>query len=233
MWVAAIETGLFVIAGISAYNLLRRRNPEFFVRSFRLALTLLVVVAPLQIWLGDSSGVDVFATQPAKGAAIEGHWQTNAPRHRRVVVAHRMARPRGAEERLVARSARRAEHPRHPHTAWPGQRPRRHSRGRPAADAAAALLRVSRDGRHRLPVHGARVLDGMGLAAHARPARRAARASQAAARLGARDPAALYRGPSRAGSCAKSGASRGSSMGCCARAMPSRHCTRLRSAAAW
>jgi cytochrome bd ubiquinol oxidase subunit I len=79
MWLAAIETGLFVIAGISAYHLLRRRHAAFFMRSFKLALTLLVVVAPLQVWLGDSSGVDVFATQPAKGAAIEGHWQTNAP----------------------------------------------------------------------------------------------------------------------------------------------------------
>ncbi|WP_420992136.1 cytochrome ubiquinol oxidase subunit I [Cupriavidus sp. 30B13] len=79
MWFAALETGLVVVAGISAYYLFRRRNPEFFVRSFRLALVMLAFVAPVQIWLGDSSGVDVFATQPAKGAAIEGHWQTNAP----------------------------------------------------------------------------------------------------------------------------------------------------------
>lgn len=79
MWFAALETGLVVIAGISAYYLFKRRNPEFFVRSFKLALLLLAFVAPVQIWLGDSSGVDVFETQPAKGAAIEGHWQTNAP----------------------------------------------------------------------------------------------------------------------------------------------------------
>lgn len=79
MWVAAIETGMFVIAGISAWNLYRRRHPAFFARSFRLALLVLVFVAPLQIWLGDSSGVSVFETQPAKGAAIEGHWTTNAP----------------------------------------------------------------------------------------------------------------------------------------------------------
>jgi cytochrome d ubiquinol oxidase subunit I len=79
MWFAAMETGLFVVAGISAYYLLRRRHPQFFVRSFKLALGLLVVIAPVQIWLGDASGVDVFETQPAKGAAIEGHWHTNAP----------------------------------------------------------------------------------------------------------------------------------------------------------
>ena len=36
-------------------------------------------MAPLQIWLGDSSGTSVFADQPAKGAAIEGHWNTNPP----------------------------------------------------------------------------------------------------------------------------------------------------------
>ena len=79
MWTAAVETGMFVIAGISAYHLFRRRHPEFFVRSFKIALGVLVVVAPLQVWLGDSSGTSVFATQPAKGAAIEGHWQTNKP----------------------------------------------------------------------------------------------------------------------------------------------------------
>ncbi|MDN7845972.1 cytochrome ubiquinol oxidase subunit I [Burkholderia multivorans] len=79
MWFAALETGLVVVAGISAFNLLKHRHPEFFVRSFKLALILLAFVAPIQIWLGDSSGVDVFATQPAKGAAIEGHWTTNAP----------------------------------------------------------------------------------------------------------------------------------------------------------
>ncbi|EUC13905.1 UNVERIFIED_ORG: cytochrome bd-I ubiquinol oxidase subunit 1 apoprotein [Burkholderia sp. CF145] len=79
MWVAAIETGMFVIAGISAYNLFRRRHPDFFARSFKIALAVLVIAAPLQVWLGDSSGVSVFETQPAKGAAIEGHWHTNAP----------------------------------------------------------------------------------------------------------------------------------------------------------
>ncbi|HEY2020233.1 cytochrome ubiquinol oxidase subunit I [Paraburkholderia sp.] len=79
MWIAAIETGMFVIAGISAWNLFRRRNAEFFARSFKIALTVLVFVAPLQIWLGDSSGGSVFESQPAKGAAIEGHWHTNKP----------------------------------------------------------------------------------------------------------------------------------------------------------
>ncbi len=79
MWVGAMETGAFVIAGISAFYLYRRRHAEFFLRSFKLALMALLVIAPLQIWLGDSSGFDVFHNQPAKGAAIEGYWHTNPP----------------------------------------------------------------------------------------------------------------------------------------------------------
>lgn len=77
MWVAAIETGLIVVAGISAWKLLGSRQTAFFGRSFGLALALMLIVAPLQLWLGDASGREVFDNQPAKGAAIEGHWQTN------------------------------------------------------------------------------------------------------------------------------------------------------------
>lgn len=79
MWLAAMETGLCVVAGVSAWHLFRKRHPEFFVRSFKLALLMLAVVAPLQVIVGDASGAKVFEHQPAKGAAIEGHWETNAP----------------------------------------------------------------------------------------------------------------------------------------------------------
>lgn len=79
MWIACLETSLFVIGGVSAWYILRGRDVAFFLKSFRLALALAVVVTPLQIWLGDGSGKSVFADQPAKGAAIEGHWTTNPP----------------------------------------------------------------------------------------------------------------------------------------------------------
>jgi cytochrome d ubiquinol oxidase subunit I len=79
MWVACLETSLFVVGGISAWYILHGRDVDFFLKSLRLALALAVVVTPVQIWLGDSSGKIVFDDQPAKGAAIEGHWTTNAP----------------------------------------------------------------------------------------------------------------------------------------------------------
>lgn len=77
MWVACLETSLFVIGGASAWHLLSGRDIAFFRRSFLLAASLAVIVTPLQIWLGDGSGKIVFQDQPAKGAAIEGHWNTN------------------------------------------------------------------------------------------------------------------------------------------------------------
>ena len=79
MWVACLETSLFVIGGISAWYILKRRDVRFFRRSLLLAMLFAVIITPLQIWLGDSSGKAVFEYQPAKGAAIEGFWHTNAP----------------------------------------------------------------------------------------------------------------------------------------------------------
>lgn len=79
MWFAAVETGLCVVAGLSAWKMLKNEQGEFFARSFRLACVLLLVVSPVQLFLGDWSGQAVFEHQPAKGAAIEGHWETNAP----------------------------------------------------------------------------------------------------------------------------------------------------------
>jgi len=79
MWMACLETSLFVIAGLSAWYVLQARHAALFVKSFRLAVLAAMIVAPLQIWLGDASGQSVFLQQPAKGAALEGHWETNRP----------------------------------------------------------------------------------------------------------------------------------------------------------
>ncbi|HKK14139.1 MAG TPA: cytochrome ubiquinol oxidase subunit I [Gammaproteobacteria bacterium] len=79
MWVACLETSAFVIGGISAWYILRARHTAFFLRTLRIAFLAAVVIAPLQIFLGDGSGKAVFDHQPAKGAAIEGHFHTNAP----------------------------------------------------------------------------------------------------------------------------------------------------------
>ena len=79
MWLAAVETTLFVVGGLSAWYLLRGRQVEMFLKSFKVVLLAAVLVAPLQVFLGDASGRAVARYQPAKVAAIESHWHTNPP----------------------------------------------------------------------------------------------------------------------------------------------------------
>ncbi|MGO9315579.1 MAG: cytochrome ubiquinol oxidase subunit I [Syntrophobacteraceae bacterium] len=79
MWVACIEVSLFVVGGLSAWYILKGRHTTFFLKSFKIAVLATVLATPIQIWLGDASGIAVFDYQPAKLAAIEAHWETNPP----------------------------------------------------------------------------------------------------------------------------------------------------------
>jgi cytochrome bd ubiquinol oxidase subunit I len=79
MWVACIEVSIFAVGGISAWYLLKGRETVFFLKSFKVALVAAMVIAPLQILIGDGSGGAVYEHQPAKLAAIEAHWGTNPP----------------------------------------------------------------------------------------------------------------------------------------------------------
>ena len=80
MTVAAFETSAFVVAGLSAYFILKGREVTLFRRCLGLSLVMAALFAPLQIILGDSSGRQVFYHQPAKLAALEAHWETNTTR---------------------------------------------------------------------------------------------------------------------------------------------------------
>ncbi len=74
---AAVEISLFVVGGISAWYLLKGRQVEFFLKSFKMAVAVAVIIAPLQIFLGDGAGRSASVRQPAKLAAMEAHWDTN------------------------------------------------------------------------------------------------------------------------------------------------------------
>ncbi len=79
MWIACVEASAFVIGGVSAWYILRNRHVALFSKSFRVALVLAIVTTPLQIFIGDSMGLSLEKTQPAKVAAMEAHWNTNPP----------------------------------------------------------------------------------------------------------------------------------------------------------
>ena len=77
MILAAFETSVFAVAGISAFFLLKGKYAGFYRRSMGVALVMAALFAPLQIYIGDVNGRQVFHDQPAKLAAMEGHWETN------------------------------------------------------------------------------------------------------------------------------------------------------------
>jgi len=77
MLMASYETTAFVVAGISAFYLLKNKHPLFYQHSLMLALAMAALCAPLQVLVGDFKGQNVARFQPAKLAAMEAHWETN------------------------------------------------------------------------------------------------------------------------------------------------------------
>ncbi|HVW71953.1 MAG TPA: cytochrome ubiquinol oxidase subunit I, partial [Candidatus Paceibacterota bacterium] len=81
MWLACIESTLFLMTGIAAIVLLTRvaapEVKEFFLRTFKYCIALALIVTPLQMFVGDLSGLTIAHYQPQKLAATELHWNTN------------------------------------------------------------------------------------------------------------------------------------------------------------
>jgi cytochrome d ubiquinol oxidase subunit I len=73
---AAYVLAAFFVMGVSAYHLRRKRQVEFFTRSFRTALPFGFAAALLVFILGDLNGVVVAEKQPTKLAAMESLWET-------------------------------------------------------------------------------------------------------------------------------------------------------------
>jgi len=74
---AFLATALMVGAG-SAFALLKGHSRDESKIALRMAIGMCLVVAPLQLLVGDISGKDVAHRQPSKLAAIEAFWDTRA-----------------------------------------------------------------------------------------------------------------------------------------------------------
>jgi cytochrome bd ubiquinol oxidase subunit I len=72
---AYLATALFVGAS-GAWQLLERNDTLAVRTMLSMAMWMVLAVAPLQILIGDQHGLNTLAHQPAKIAAIEGHWQS-------------------------------------------------------------------------------------------------------------------------------------------------------------
>ena len=76
MVLAAYLTTALVVGAVGAYHLLRDRGSETARIMFSMAMWMAAVVAPLQILAGDLHGLNTLEHQPAKIAAMEGHFET-------------------------------------------------------------------------------------------------------------------------------------------------------------
>jgi cytochrome d ubiquinol oxidase subunit I len=81
MTLAAYLTTAFVVGGIGAWHLLHDRGNQPARLMLSMAMWMAAIVAPMQILAGDLHGLNTFEHQPAKIAAMEGHFetQTGAP----------------------------------------------------------------------------------------------------------------------------------------------------------
>jgi cytochrome d ubiquinol oxidase subunit I len=75
MLLASGLTASFVVAGLSAWRLLRSEDASA-RKTLRTGLVLAAVIAPVQAFVGDQHGLNTLEHQPAKIAAIEAIWKT-------------------------------------------------------------------------------------------------------------------------------------------------------------
>ncbi|MFC0269033.1 cytochrome ubiquinol oxidase subunit I [Kushneria aurantia] len=76
MGLAAFISVGFVVGGVGAYHLLRNRRDQAARKMFSMAMWAILIALPVQIIAGDMHGLNTLEHQPAKVAAMEGHWHT-------------------------------------------------------------------------------------------------------------------------------------------------------------
>jgi cytochrome d ubiquinol oxidase subunit I len=81
MVLASYLSVAFLVGATGAWHLLRRSGGEASRVMFSMALWMATIVAPLQVLMGDAHGLNTLQYQPAKIAAMEGHFEghTGAP----------------------------------------------------------------------------------------------------------------------------------------------------------
>ena len=141
---AFLATALVVGAG-AAWHLLRGRDNAPVRKMLSMAMWMVLFTAPIQAVIGDLHGLNTLEHQPAKLAAIEGHWE-NRPGEGVPLILFGCAR-HGARRRRATRSQ--IPQPRQPH-------PHAHL-GRPVPGLEGVPARGPAEFHHRLldlPRHG-------------------------------------------------------------------------------
>ncbi|MGE0055045.1 MAG: cytochrome ubiquinol oxidase subunit I [Hyphomicrobium sp.] len=79
MFTAAYLTTSLVVLSVGARYLVRDRFIDEAKTMMRMGLGMVAILAPLQLLIGDAHGLNTAEHQPAKVAAMEGHWDGSKP----------------------------------------------------------------------------------------------------------------------------------------------------------
>lgn len=74
--VASLLTASFLVAGISAWRVLKKVDGPATKKALKAAVIAAAILTPTQVLLGDLHGLNTLKHQPAKVAAMEGIWET-------------------------------------------------------------------------------------------------------------------------------------------------------------
>ena len=79
VWQGAFLSGAFLVLSVHAYYLFKGRYTDISKKAFKIALSVATLVSLTQLLSGHSSADGVAENQPAKLAAMEGHYEKSAP----------------------------------------------------------------------------------------------------------------------------------------------------------
>jgi len=75
--IAAYLTTALVVGAVGGWHLLRRNDTPEVRKMFSMAMWMLAIVAPIQIFVGDQHGLNTYEHQPIKVMAMEGHFHSH------------------------------------------------------------------------------------------------------------------------------------------------------------
>lgn len=79
VWLGAFLAGAFLVLSVHAWYLLKNRHVDLSKKAFKIALGVATVASLAQLFTGHRSADGVAHNQPAKLAAMEGHFAAKAP----------------------------------------------------------------------------------------------------------------------------------------------------------
>ncbi len=77
MALGSFITTCFVVGGVGAYYLRKRKHVDAAALMLRLAVAFAAIVLPIQVLVGDQHGLNTLEHQPMKVAAMEAHWHSD------------------------------------------------------------------------------------------------------------------------------------------------------------